>query len=572
MPVLLVEGEKDADNLAQLGFTATTNPMGANKWRREYAEALRGCSVVLIPDQDNAGREHAANVVAALSGVAQRVRVLDIGKAWPQCPDKGDISNWIAQGGTRDQLKELIKALPDCQAPKAKSDPLPAAAAEIISEVAKNIPPEKVEWLWAGRLARGKHSTLAGEQGSGKSQLSIKIIADITTGGLWPCGEGQCLIKGNIIILSAEDGAADTIVPRLTAAAADLERVHIVSAVRNIDGNGRRTFNLQTDIDALERKIAQIGDVVLVVVDPISSYLGRTDSHKNSEVRGVLEPLAAMAERTRVAILSITHFSKPGAASTAKALHRIIGSTAFTAAPRVALAVIEDAESPGRYLVLHAKNNLAPPPQGLAYRLEQTIIEGGIVASRVAWETEPVTMTANQAMAADAAGSEGGRTADEAREFLQDILGNGPVPHKEVRSAAEGAGLTWASVRRAKDRLGVTSVRESIGTSGDGRWVWSLQGAQGAHFNKVGTLHENGHLAGGDEHLAETNGTAGHADAADLGIPDFLRRSPEEAVCAQCHSGSEVPTIRVEHDGKPVLVHAECQRFWLKDHALVAVK
>jgi RecA-family ATPase len=276
---------------------------------------------------------------------------------------------------------------------------------ELISIRASNIVPEKVEWLWPGRLARGKHTCIAGEQGTGKSQLSIAIIAAITTGGSWPCGEGQSPIKGNVVILSAEDGAADTIVPRLEAAGADLSRVVIVSAVC-IDGNGRRTFNLQTDIDKLERKITEIGDVALVVIDPVSSYLGKTDSHKNSEVRGVLEPLAEMADRTRVAVLSITHFNKPGSANTVKALHRIIGSVAFSAAPRVAFAVIEDAENPGRYLVLHAKNNLAPAPQGLAYRLEQTIITNGIVASRIAWETQPVAMTANQAMAADAAGGE----------------------------------------------------------------------------------------------------------------------------------------------------------------------
>ena len=181
-------------------------------------------------------------------------------------------------------------------------------ASELISSRAGNIAPEKVEWLWPGRLARGKHTCIAGEQGAGKSTLSISIVAAITTGGSWPCGEGRSPILGNVVILSAEDGAADTIVPRLIAAGADLDRVHIISAVRN--GNGRRTFNMQTDIELLERKIAEIGDVAMVIIDPVSSYLGKTDSHKNSEVRGVLEPLADMADRTRVAVLSITHFSK----------------------------------------------------------------------------------------------------------------------------------------------------------------------------------------------------------------------------------------------------------------------
>src|SRR4029450_5688429 len=123
---------------------------------------------------------------------------------------------------------------------------------------------------------------------------------------------------------------------------ADLDRVHIVSAVRNPNGRGQRTFNLQSDIELLEQKIEQLGDVALVIIDPVSSYLGKTDSHKNAEVRGVLEPLSAMAERTNVAVLSITHFSKAGAATGAKALHRFIGSIAFVGAPRVAFALIAD--------------------------------------------------------------------------------------------------------------------------------------------------------------------------------------------------------------------------------------
>jgi hypothetical protein len=355
----------------------------------------------------------------------------------------------------------------------------------LLSRGAVDIVPEKVEWLWSRRLARGKHTCIAGEPGTGKSQVSVAITAAVTTGGEWPCGEGRSPVVGNVIIVSAEDGAADTIVPRLIAAGADLSRVEIVAAVGSADGKDRRAFNLQTDIGLLEQKIVEIGDVALVVVDPVSSYLGKTDSHKNSEVRAVLEPLSDMADRTRIAILTITHFSKTGAGNTTKALHRFIGSIAFTGAPRTAFAVIGDADSEGHYLFLHAKNNLAPPPQGLAFRLEQTIVGDGIVASRVCWDTQPVSITASQALAAEAAGEDQRSAIEAAEEFLREVLAGGPVPQKELKADAEGAGLSWTTVRRAKDRLGVIVKRESEGASGAGRWLWSLQGAQdpqGAHL------------------------------------------------------------------------------------------
>jgi putative DNA primase/helicase len=266
------------------------------------------------------------------------------------------------------------------------------ATGVLVSRCAAEIPPEKIEWLWPSRLARGKHTCIAGEPGTGKSQLSIAVIAAVTTAGQWPCDEGQAPL-GSAIILSAEDGASDTIVPRLLAAGADLNRVHVVSAVRNNDGS-RRALNLQADLNLLERKIADIGDVAVVVVDPVSSYLGKTDSNKNSEVRGVLEPLSEMAERTRVAILSVTHFSKAGANSTTKALHRFIGSIAFTGAPRAAFAVIEDAEHDGRRLFLHAKNNLARPPQGLALRWNNALsakasLRHGFCGKPSRWRSPP---------------------------------------------------------------------------------------------------------------------------------------------------------------------------------------
>ena len=134
-----------------------------------------------------------------------------------------------------------------------------------------------------------------GEAGLGKSQVTIAMGAAVTTGGTWPCGEG-CAAR-HVIILSAEDGAADTVVPRLMAAGADLDRVHIVSAVRGEDGKGQRAFNLQADLDLLAAKIAEVGGVWLIVIDPISSYLGpKLDLHVNAAVRGILEPVGEMAD------------------------------------------------------------------------------------------------------------------------------------------------------------------------------------------------------------------------------------------------------------------------------------
>ena len=408
----------------------------------------------------------------------------------------------------------------------------------LICRCASEINPERVEWIWPGRIAIGKHTCVAGEPGTGKSQLATAIEATITMGGEWPCGEGRAP-QGSILILSAEDGEADTIVPRLLAAEADLGRVNIVSSVRTEDA-GRRSFNLQADLELLERKIVEIGDVALVRVDPISSYLGKTDSHKNAEVRGVLEPLSEMAERMRVAVLSVTHFSKAGAANTTKALHRFIGSIAFVGAPRMAFAVIDDPDDSARRLLLHAKNNLAAPPGGLAFRLKQTIVGDpgkGIVASRVEWEPEHVTITADAALAADTDSKSGGMKEDYA-EFLRTALAGGPQKVKpDIEQEARDAGLLGdresisqsKPCRKAREQLGVITTKDGY----QGHWTWSLPSKvpsdpKDAPLNIRAPLSQEGTFGKDDEmpkgaKLSEeghANNVAPLAPSGPLGEPD----------------------------------------------------
>jgi putative DNA primase/helicase len=357
----------------------------------------------------------------------------------------------------------------DRQSPKARRALITCRASEVT--------PEKIEWIWPGRIARGKHTTIAGDPGTGKSQVMISIIAAVTTGGKLPCGEGDAPL-GSVIILAAEDGVADTIVPRLLAAGADLKRVHIVTSVRV--ENGTRTFNLQADLDMLEQKIAAVGDVRLVCIDPISSYLGKVDSHKNAELRAVLEPVGRTAEHARVGILSVTHFSKGGAGAPTKALYRFIGSIAFTAAPRAAFVVVEDPDDKNRRLFLHGKNNLAKPAQGLAFRLAQVLVgeERDIVASYVIWENQPVATTADEALGV---GGKGQLTAtDDATEFLRIILADGPVAVPNLEEEARAAGYLRPEqsisqskpFRCARDALGIKPY-QAKGVKARG-WFWAL--------------------------------------------------------------------------------------------------
>ena len=356
-------------------------------------------------------------------------------------------------------------------------------------------------WLWPSRIAIGKQTLIAGEPGLGKSQIATSLVATVTTGGPWPHEEGRAPL-GNAIILSAEDGIADTIVPRLHAAGANCERAFIVSAVRNNDR--LRTFNLQADLALLEQTLNRIGDVRLVVIDPISSYMGAIDSHKNTDVRAVLEAVGEMAERRHIAIVGITHFTK-GAGQ--RAINAFMGSVAFIAAARAAFAVMKDSSDETRHLFLPVKNNLAPLGLGLAFRLVQHLIPGADgcgPASAVSWESSSVTSTADEMMAANSGSATLHTAKADCIEFLEAILASGWVEVADITAEAIGAGLHAEGkqfkdnkpMREARAVLKVETHRDGFGKGA--RYFWALPGTPWAPSDAMGALSPERAPMGGE--------------------------------------------------------------------------
>jgi putative DNA primase/helicase len=352
------------------------------------------------------------------------------------------------------------------------------------------VTPKRVDAVWKDanggtRLARGEHTIIAGEPGLGKSQIAVAMAAPITNGGCWPFGEGRAPL-GSVIILAAEDSIEHTTVPRLIAAGADLKRIHFVQAAVAEDGNGQRMFNFQADIAKLRALIREIGDVVLVIIDPVTAYMGKIDSHKNTDVRAVLAPLGELAQDRHVAIASVTHFTKGSGSASTKAIDRIIGSIAFVAAPRIGLTVVADPDDKDRRLLLHVKNNISRSPQGLAFRLEQHVVasdeQGDFVGSCVAWEGEPVEKTADEALGGD--GNREQTAKADAVEFLSQVLANGSVKAKDIEKEARAACLLGEDqligqskpFRSARQALGIASYQPKGEKAGG--WWWALPGHQ----------------------------------------------------------------------------------------------
>ena len=202
---------------------------------------------------------------------------------------------------------------------------------------------------------------------------------------------------------------------------------------------------------------------VLCVLDPLGALLGKLDTHQNSQVRGVLFPLAEMAARQRVCVVCVHHLNK---AYGGKAIYRSSGSLAFTAAARCVHLCCHDKddesedEADRRKLFLPVKMNIARRPPGLSYRLTADLT--------VAWGTGTVATTADEAIAETGRPGPKPESHDEAAEFLAEVLADGPVPSTELYAEAETRGIAKRTLFRAKENLGVGTRRVGKG------WAWVL--------------------------------------------------------------------------------------------------
>lgn len=319
-----------------------------------------------------------------------------------------------------------------------------------------------VDWLWPGRLAKGKLTLLIGEPDMGKSLIGTGWAAGLSRGARWP--DRQVCEPGNVIIMTSEDGINDTIAPRLDAAGADCARIHILRMARR-DGV-ERMVTLAADLDMLEAAL-RCHQTCLLIVDPLSAYLGDADTHRDAALRGVLTPFADLLERTHVACVGIMHPPK----HVANLIYFASGSGAFTAQSRITLGAGKDPndDTGTRRFLVKIKGNLCGDVPTLAYRIVE---QDGVPV--VAWEFSPVDgVTARDVLGLTETRAERSERKD-ASTFLQELLHAGPVSAKEIREGADASGISWRTIERAKRDLGVTSDKAADAKLGKGSWYWTL--------------------------------------------------------------------------------------------------
>ncbi|MGA2497277.1 MAG: AAA family ATPase [Tepidisphaeraceae bacterium] len=448
--LFITEGVSDCAAVLNLGLSAVGRFCCSSgvELLCTLVKLRRPGEVVIVADNDAPGQRGALALSDALATLAPSVKVIAPPKAHK------DVRVWVNGGATVKDILQMVSS----------AKPVEQAGPVLVSLA--DVKPEPVRWLWSGWIPLGKFTIIAGDPGLGKSFLTLDLAARVSRGDGWPDEPTEKSPPGGVVLLSAEDDVADTIRPRLDSAGAAVNRVNCLSAIKRRDGTGgafvESPFSLERDLPALEQAISRTRDCRLVVIDPITAYMGKTDSHVNAEVRGLLAPLSKLAAKYGVAIVGVSHLNKNTAG---RAMYRTMGSLAFVAAARSAALVVRDKDKPARRLMLPIKNNLSVERSGLAFE---------IVGGRLLWDRNPVPISADDALAIPDLAERGCRAiSNDTIEWLKSVLSGGPLPATEIRRQAMDAGIAWRTVERVKSEAGV-HVRCTGAPGKQGRWVWIL--------------------------------------------------------------------------------------------------
>ncbi len=446
-PLWIVEGDKKADSLVSRKAAAVAL-QGVSCWNvpQDWEEIkLYDREVIIALDADvmvnpKVQRE-LDKQTTFLQGRGAKIKYL----RWPEKyrgTTDGVDDYFGRDGGSIAELYALCQETPDL-----KEIPVGVSMADI--------KPENVEWLWSRRIPKAKVTILDGDPGKGKSTILYDLAARITSGR--PLPDGEPVEKGGALIVSAEDGAADTIVPRFLAAGGDPTRARIIGA--------EEQFIIPDDLDKLERAIRQTG-ATFVVIDPVMSFLSDDiNSNRDQDVRRALQPLVNIAQRTGAAIVICRHLNK---SSGGPAIYRGQGSIGFIGIVRSGLVVGEHPELEETFVLAGQKHNLSKPPESLAYRIGS--VGPGDGTARIEYRgVSEVTAAGLNA----APGDEGERSRlVEAKEFLRGLLRSGPEFVGKIKAEAREAEIGWRTVERAKADLKAQAVKDPK----SGKWQWTLPG------------------------------------------------------------------------------------------------
>lgn len=438
-PIYFVEGEKDVETIEALGRTATTSPQGAQSINKVDLSPLYGTEVIVVVDKDEPGHKWATVLAGKLS---HRATV-----SFVEAVDGKDASDHINAGGRLDTLQQVSVEMPK---PKSK----PTGQVQRVGRVtwASDIPMEVQKWLVPDMVPLGTLTIFAGKGGEGKSTMALDIAARLSHGQL----EGDITAPASTLILSVEDGWGTIMVPRLTAAGADISRVgkfDIDSIVVDTGEAFETKAALPIDISGIRDQVVEHG-VKLIILDPANSFM-EGDTNKVLDVRRAFEPVSRLAQDTDVAVILIAHFGKGGGSMSDK----LSGSHAWRDLARSYWAFATD-EDTGKRVFTQDKSNYGKDKGSYEFTLESvpvdvegTIVEVGAVKNIAATDVS-VAEIINRDYTQD-------EDDVDCKDWLLEFLDREPFefPRSDILKAGRGEGFSEDMLKRAKRKIGATHDR-----------------------------------------------------------------------------------------------------------------
>ena len=384
-PVFVTEGEKDADTIYNYdGSLSTTIPNGAgfSQWLDCYSDGLRNREVIILTDNDDAGRAYGEKVARHAFNIAKSVKVIPITAIWKECPEKGDISDAFKALGADEAAKRLSRAVgaTEFYQPSTQNEPpvsIPPPEKEKISYTVNCLLSAKLtpmEYIWYPYIPVGEITVMFAAGGTGKSFLTCGITADITAGRPLPNPYGTLteVDPQNVLIISAEDNE-NILYQRLTAAGANIKRCFTIAPPNTQEElEHYQPFELPCDahdeerIQALKEAIQQC-HAKLVVIDPWAAYVGKdTDMNRANSVRAVTAELTVIAKELDCAFLIVAHVNKKAQADNAN--DAVAGSADLVNGARSALAVRTLGDEDGRVMI-HTKCNYEILGKSVCYKI-----------------------------------------------------------------------------------------------------------------------------------------------------------------------------------------------------------
>lgn len=439
--VFVCEGEKDADTLHGLGYNAASGADGAGpgKWRKEYTEQLRGCSVCVFTDSDDVGRAYAAETCNALYGAASSVQLLDITTVWSDTPEHGDVSDMVAALGPEracELIAQLIVTAPEWtpQEIPAPEDPLFA-----LFKPLEDFPEEEAKWLVPGWIPAGQISVIAADGGIGKTTLWCHIIAALSNGTaciLDPPGFTREPMR--IMFLTTEDSVRKKLRKKLRLAGANMQ--NIITPDFTGDRSGL-LHKLKFGTQEMEKVLRHFRPA-LCIFDPVQGFVPpRVNMGSRNEMRDCTAQLITIGEDIDVSSLIVCHTNKRKGAY---GRDRIADSADIWDVSRSVMMAGYTEDQGIRYLS-NEKNNYAPLQETILFTIdgsEQIHKEG------TSWRRDrEYIMGAEQARSSP--------MREDCKAFILKTLheAGGAMPTADLDGKAQKAGYSFNAVKNAKRDL-----------------------------------------------------------------------------------------------------------------------